>query len=366
MVEVPNGPLKKVEARGSKVEEIAQDLGSYVFGQEKALQVIARRIALIEARLQSPNGPLGAIFELGPTGVGKTEISRAIAARWFDDPDSPRVKVINGSEFSEQHDIKKFTGSPQGYVGHEEESVISHDWLHAKSPKGMQVSIIVVDEVDKMHPDIPNKIFLPILDKATLSARKGKDGFQPLDFTNTLFIFTSNLGSEEMLKASGTPLGFSSGNTQGANKDLESIGMREFKKAFRPEFINRLTDVTVFDRLENGSGIYEKIFDKLMAQKNADMRGALGARSPKIVIDPELRAKVISRIDVAYGARYLNREIDKNIMLAFAEIIHSYHVTGATLHAGLDQEGEVGFYCSKTLRPKASTEKPPPSQETSA
>lgn len=347
--------LHRLAAPESFSLKIQQDLEGSIYGQKDALSQVADRLAVIESGMCERNRPLGAIFMLGPTGVGKTETAHAISKRWLGSEKSPNFLTLNGAEFSESHSIMRIVGSPPSYVGWDEKSVLPHSVINAKDAEGNQKrSLVLIDEAEKMHPTA-HRAFLSALDKGFLMARNGKEGGQPLDFTNTLFLFTSNIAGEQIHDiTSQRSLGFSvpqSGEDRNAKIDVTARS--EMRKYFSPEFCNRLTDVVVFQELNKNSGIYEKIFGKFMQQTNDDMKIKLRDKAPYLLASQELVQSIIASIDTSYGARDLKRAIEKQILSTFSSFVATYDLGNKVVAAHREEDGGVGFYtdCDIEQRP---------------
>lgn len=332
--------LIPVEPNGSYVEEIQKDLESVVFGQSEAMRAIARRVGLFDSGLKDKGKPIGSMMFLGPTGVGKTEAARAITKHFFGKPDSPRLKIINCAELSQEHTALRLTGSPPSYVGFNEQALIPHDWLH----KGR--SVIVFDEIEKAHPAV-HKALLSILDKGTLDARNSYAGAQPLDFSNSIILMTSNVGSAEINRKGQRHIGFI-GQREDENISNSDIGKRELRKAFAPEFINRLDEIVVFEKL--GRVQFEQIFWKFIDEANTqpDQKVFLSATE-------EFKDFVISQVNQAFGGRGLKRVLDREFFERAADILMSEDLTNRPLVA--DREGDKTYFYT--------TEPPPPPEETS-
>ena len=330
----------------SHVGAIRADLSGTVFGQDEALQVVAQRVGIIESGLSPRDKPLGAIFLLGGTGTGKTETSHSLAKRWFGDPESERLKIINCSEFTQPHTITRLVGSPPSYVGWRESAALPHDLINAKDKNGNpQRTIVVLDEFEKAHPDV-HQLFLGALDKGRLDARNGEKGIVPLDFRNTLFLFTSNISADKIQAINDQrQIGFAS-DTPAAEKSrqISAAVKEEMNQAFSPEFRNRLTDVVVYQTLERDSGVYEQIFLKFMQRSNTDLAYRLKGHSPYLMATRELIASVIDSIDTTYGARDLSRAIEKQILSRFTDLLMGMDLSGKVVIAHCDDDGTVGFY----------------------
>lgn len=347
--------MVRLEPSENQSEAIARRLAGRVVGQDEACNVVARRVALAKSGLGNPRKPLSAIFELGPTGVGKTEMAHALADELFGDPYSDRLMIINMGEYMESHDSKKFVGSPPSYVGSNEKPAIPHDWLHQKKGSITERSIIVFDEVEKAHPRVLD-IMLSIMDKGQLQARRGSDDPETkaketdipvttelLDFTDSFLIFTSNIGALNLQKAQSgrTKIGFDS-NIQEDQK-LEVVGRTSLAEHFkgRPEFIGRLSDIVVFRHLEAED--YKTIFRKMIDEKNNDLKERFHGASPRFVATQEFCEHIMQQLDHKYGARELQTLLDQEMFDKAGDILFGLPSPEVTLVAGYE-DGQVIFY----------------------
>ncbi|WP_042278165.1 ATP-dependent Clp protease ATP-binding subunit [[Clostridium] dakarense] len=292
-------PINKiVEEESYKLLKLEDILHDRVVGQEQAVKSIASAIRRSRAGLKDPNKPIGSFLFLGPTGVGKTELSKALAEVQFGDEN--QIIRIDMSEYMEKHAVSRMIGSPPGYVGYDEGGQLT------EKVRRHPYSVVLFDEIEKAHPDVFN-ILLQILDEGRLTDSKGR----AVDFKNTIIIMTSNVGATTIDKQK--TLGFS------ANKDEEMIIktqyekmkeniMGEVKKNFRPEFINRIDDIIVFHSLT------EEHISKIVIIMSQDLVNRL----EKMDIKLEMREDAIKLIsksgfDLEYGARPLKRAIQKEL-----------------------------------------------------
>ncbi|MBO3445452.1 ATP-dependent Clp protease ATP-binding subunit [Clostridium sp. CCUG 7971] len=292
-------PINKiVEEESYKLLKLEDTLHDRVVGQEQAVKSIASAIRRSRAGLKDPNKPIGSFLFLGPTGVGKTELSKALSEVQFGDEN--QIIRIDMSEYMEKHAVSRMIGSPPGYVGYDEGGQLT------EKVRRHPYSVVLFDEIEKAHPDVFN-ILLQILDEGRLTDSKGR----AVDFKNTIIIMTSNVGATTIDKQK--TLGFS------ANKDEEMIVktqyekmkeniMGEVKKNFRPEFINRIDDIIVFHSLT------EEHISKIVIIMTQD----LVKRLEKMDIKLEMREDAIKLIaksgfDLEYGARPLKRAIQKEL-----------------------------------------------------
>src|SRR5881398_1844755 len=246
---VPITSIKEEESQ--KLLRIEEELHKRVISQEKAISALARAIRRSRAGLKASNRPAGSFLFLGPTGVGKTEVARALASFLFGSEKS--LVRFDMSEYMEKHSVSKLIGSPPGYVGYEEGGQLT------ERVKRNPYSIILLDEIEKAHPDIYN-ILLQVFEDGQLTDGLGNT----VDFRNTIIIMTSNLGARHLQKR--TALGFQSGADEAGQKSMEDMVMNEVKRAFNPEFLNRLDEVIIFNPL--GDEDLLRIIDLLVGQLN--------------------------------------------------------------------------------------------------
>lgn len=292
---IPAAKLKQEEME--KLRHLEETLHARVIGQNEAVSAVARAIKRGRAGLKDPKRPIGSFLFLGPTGVGKTELSKTLAEAMFGSENA--LIRVDMSEYMEKHAVSKFIGSPPGYVGFEEggqltEKIRKHPY-----------SVILFDEIEKAHPDVFN-IMLQILDDGILTDAQGRT----VDFKNTVIIMTSNLGASEILGTGTSKLGFGT-KDGGAASEKEMIKekvMAEVKRAFKPEFLNRIDEIIVFDRLEKDD--IKKIAGLML--------NSLKKRLADEDITVSFTDKAVERIsdegfDKVYGARPLRRAIQTRI-----------------------------------------------------
>lgn len=287
-------PVSKIaETESNKLLNMEATLHERVIGQAEAVTAISRAIRRARAGLKDPKRPIGSFIFLGPTGVGKTELARALAETMFGDEDA--MIRVDMSEYMEKHSTSRLVGSPPGYVGHEEGGQLTE--LVRRKP----YSVILLDEIEKAHPDVFN-ILLQVLEDGRLTDSKGRT----VDFRNTVVIMTSNVGANAL--RSNRYVGF---NLQDSDHDYEGMKskmLEELKKTFRPEFLNRVDEMIVFHSLEKEH--LRKIV-KLMAN---ELSSRLKEQDIVLELTDEAQFK-ISEIgyDPEYGARPLRRAIQKHI-----------------------------------------------------
>ncbi len=234
---------KMLEGERCKLLRMEEEIHKRVIGQDEAVVAVANAVRRARAGLQDPNRPIGSFLFLGPTGVGKTELTKAIAAFLFDD-DTAMVR-IDMSEFMEKHSVSRLIGAPPGYVGYDEGGVLT------EAVRRRPYQVILFDEVEKAHPDVFN-VLLQVLDDGRLTDGQGRT----VDFKNTLIILTSNLGSSHLAALKdGEP-----------TETVREQVMEEVRRAFRPEFLNRLDEILLFNRLSRAhmTDIVEVQLQKLL------------------------------------------------------------------------------------------------------
>ncbi|WP_338466693.1 ATP-dependent chaperone ClpB [Novosphingobium sp. ZN18A2] len=282
---------KMMEGEREKLLQMEKVIGERVIGQEQAVQAVSKAVRRARAGLQDPNRPLGSFLFLGPTGVGKTELTKALAGFLFDD-DSAMVR-IDMSEFMEKHAVARLIGAPPGYVGYDEGGVLT------EAVRRRPYQVVLFDEVEKAHPDVFN-VLLQVLDDGRLTDGQGR----VVDFTNTLIILTSNLGSQYLANMED-------------GQDVESVEpqvMEVVRAHFRPEFLNRLDEIILFHRLgqEHMGPIVEIQVDRVQRL----------LKDRKIVLDLTDGAKRwLGRVgyDPVYGARPLKRAVQRYLQDPLAE-----------------------------------------------
>ena len=290
---IPVVQLTKEESE--RLLNLEKELHERVVGQNEAVSSVAKAIRRGRVGLKDPKRPIGSFIFLGPTGVGKTELCKALAAAMFGDENA--MLRIDMSEYMEKHTVSRLVGSPPGYVGFDEGGQLT------EKVRRKPYSVILFDEIEKAHPDVFN-ILLQILDDGRLTDSQGRT----VDFKNTVIIMTSNIGAK-LLTENHSSLGFTDENSE--NKETENtkeLVLGELKKAFRPEFINRIDDIIVFDRLSKDE--IKEIAVKMLA--------GLKKRLSDMEIEIEFTDEAVSAIadkgfDEVYGARPLRRAITSDI-----------------------------------------------------
>ena len=285
---------------GDKLLRMEQELHRRVVSQERAISAVSRAIRRSRAGLKNPNRPVGSFMFLGPTGVGKTELARALAQFLFGSEHA--LIRFDMSEYMEKHSVSKLIGSPPGYVGHEEGGQLT------EKVKRNPYSVVLLDEIEKAHPDVFN-VLLQVFEDGHLTDGLGNT----IDFKNAIIIMTSNIGARFIEKKG--RMGFSSGDLKDEGKSVSEMVMGEVKRTFNPEFINRLDEIIVFDALTDDDLV--KITRLLVEQLNDNLK----EKGIVIAIRDEgvhwLLQKTLK--DRSYGARPLRRAIQRHIEDALSE-----------------------------------------------
>jgi ATP-dependent Clp protease ATP-binding subunit ClpC len=289
---VPMTSIKEEEI--AKLIRIEEELHKRVVSQEKAISALARAIRRSRAGLKASNRPAGSFLFLGPTGVGKTEVARALASFLFGSEKS--LIRFDMSEFMEKHSVSKLIGSPPGYVGYEEGGQLT------ERVKRSPYSVVLLDEIEKAHPDVFN-ILLQVFEDGQLTDGLGNT----VDFKNVILIMTSNIGARHLMKKQG--LGFQSDREDIVSDKIEELVKQEVKKTFNPEFLNRLDEVILFQSLSDADLI--QIVELLVQQLNTN----LAQKSITISVTDEAKKWILDKTlgDRSYGARPLRRALQRYV-----------------------------------------------------
>jgi ATP-dependent Clp protease ATP-binding subunit ClpC len=327
-------PVKRmVEAETQKLRKMAEEMKAMVVGQDEAISKVVKAIQRNRVGLKDPKKPIGTFIFLGPTGVGKTELARALARHMFDSEDA--LIRIDMSEYMEKFTVSRLIGAPPGYVGYEEGGQLT------ERVRRKPYSVILLDEIEKAHPDIYN-ILLQVLDDGQLTDGLGRK----VDFKNTTIIMTSNIGVRQ-LKDFGEGVGFATASRiQNADENNKAVIEKSLKRTFSPEFLNRIDDVIIFNSLTK-----EHIFEII----DILMKGVM-KRLTNLGFSLELTEEAKSFIadkgyDQQFGARPLHRAIQKYLEDPLAEEILNMNVkAGDVLQADLDKEnGKLVFTLKKPV-----------------
>ncbi|MBL0406084.1 ATP-dependent chaperone ClpB [Microvirga aerilata] len=300
---------KMLEGEREKLLHMEQDIARRVVGQAEAVKAVSTAVRRSRAGLQDPNRPMGSFMFLGPTGVGKTELTKALAHFLFDDETA--LVRLDMSEYMEKHSVARLIGAPPGYVGYEEGGALT------EAVRRRPYQVVLFDEIEKAHPDVFN-VLLQVLDDGRLTDGQGRT----VDFRNTLIIMTSNLGAEYLV-------------SQPEGQDTDAVRdevMGEVRKRFRPEFLNRVDEIILFHRLQRSE--MGAIVDIQMRR----LQKLLEDRKITLELDEEARLWLAEKgYDPAYGARPLKRVIQKHVQDPLAELILAGEIKdGETVpvHAG--------------------------------
>ena len=288
-------PFGKAFAGTGKILNLREILHRRVVGQDEAVEKVVDAIWRSKAGIKEPGKPIGSFIFLGPTGVGKTELAKALAEALFDDENN--IVRLDMSEYMEKFSVSRLIGAPPGYVGYDEGGQLT------EAVRRKPYSVVLFDEVEKAHPDVFN-ILLQVLDDGRITDSQGRT----VDFKNTIIILTSNIGSQFLLEGIDAD-----GNI---SEEAENLVSEQLKASFRPEFLNRLDEIIMFKPLtkENIAAIIElqiKAVNKLMAEKELSV--VLTEAAKENVAD--------GAYDPAYGARPLKRYLQKNVTTLVARLI---------------------------------------------
>jgi ATP-dependent Clp protease ATP-binding subunit ClpC len=301
-----------------------------VSGQQEAIDTISKAVRRARAGLKDPKRPIGSFIFMGPTGVGKTHLARALAEFMFGSEDA--LVKIDMSEFMERHNVSRLVGAPPGYVGYDEGGQLT------EAVRRKSYSVVLLDEIEKAHPEVFN-ILLQILEDGHLSDAKGRR----VDFRNTIIIMTSNVGAQLLQRDSS--IGFragSSSETQQATADYERMKEKvlgELKNVFRPEFLNRLDATVVFRQLTREE--IREIVDLLLERVKAQLAGQ---QMELVVTDAAKDAIIVKGYDFAFGARPLRREIQSQIEDPLAErMLQASFEVGDTILIDINPDGGLSI-----------------------
>jgi len=330
---------KLVEEETTRLLKMEEEIHKRLIGQEDAVKVVSQAVRRARAGLKDAKRPIGSFMFLGPTGVGKTELARALASFLFENEDA--IIRLDMSEFMERHSVARLVGSPPGYVGYDEGGQLT------EAVRRRPYSVVLFDEIEKAHPEVFNML-LQILEDGRLSDAKGK----AVNFSNCIIIMTSNVGISTLKSNIG--LGFQPAvaddrATNHEHSKMRDMIMDELKKAFRPEFLNRVDAVVVFHRL-NQENMME-IVDLMLAKVGKQLE------TQELLFEVTAKAKeklVAEGFDKIYGARPLRRVIQRLIEDPLSEeLLRLKHAPGDAVVIDVDAEGEI----TMNLKPKAKKEK---------
>jgi ATP-dependent Clp protease ATP-binding subunit ClpB len=330
---------KMLEGERDKLLKMEEALAQRVVGQSEAVHAVATAVRRARAGLQDPNRPIGSFMFLGPTGVGKTELTKALAGFLFDDEHA--LIRIDMSEYMEKHSVARLIGAPPGYVGYDEGGALT------EAVRRRPYQVVLFDEIEKAHPDVFN-VLLQVLDDGRLTDGQGRT----VDFRNTLIIMTSNLGSEYLVSL-------------GEDQDVDVVRnqvMNVVRQHFRPEFLNRLDDIILFHRLKREQ------MGQIVTIQLKRLEKLLGERNIALKLEPAAKTWLAEKgYDPAYGARPLKRVIQRYLQDPLAEAILAGRISDGQIVEigvggdGLTIKGESGFADSRDFghRPDASESRSP-------
>ena len=317
---------KMLEGENEKLLHLEEKLRERVVGQSEAVTVVANAIRRSRAGLSDPRRPNGSFLFLGPTGVGKTELTKALANFLFDTEDA--MVRLDMSEFMEKHAVARLIGAPPGYVGYEEGGYLT------EAVRRKPYSVILLDEVEKAHPDVFN-ILLQVLDDGRLTDGQGRT----VDFRNTVIIMTSNLGSQRIQELSIKASAHNSEEAEADYKVMKTEVMEVVSQHFRPEFINRIDDVVVFHPLS------KDVIRKIASIQMQDLRNRLADRELDLEVSEAAMDKIAEAgFDPIYGARPLKRAIQQSLENPLAqEILAGKYMPGDIIEVDVGANGELVF-----------------------
>ncbi|MDX9882602.1 MAG: ATP-dependent Clp protease ATP-binding subunit [Prolixibacteraceae bacterium] len=318
-------PVTRIaQAEGIRLMNMGRELKGSVVGQDDAIQKIVKAIQRNRAGLKDPNKPIGSFVFLGPTGVGKTQLAKVLAQYLFDSIDS--LIRIDMSEYMEKFSVSRLVGAPPGYVGYEEGGQLT------EKVRRKPYSVVLLDEIEKAHPDVFH-ILLQVLDEGRLTDSLGRN----VDFKNTIIIMTSNIGSRQ-LSDFGRGVGFTTQKSaEEENENAKYIVQKALKKAFAPEFLNRIDDVVMFNPLTK-EHIHQIIDIELKG-----LYDRVASLNYKLKISPAAKDYIAEKgYDPQYGARPLKRAIQKYLEDEMAEVIIKASITeGDVISVGFDKKNEA-------------------------
>ncbi len=321
---------KMTEGEAQRLIHLEEILHKRVIGQDEAVKAVARAVRRARAGLKDPNRPIGSFIFLGPTGVGKTELCKALGEALFGDNDS--LIRIDMSEYMEKHSVSRMIGSPPGYIGHDEGGQLT------ERVRRKPYSVLLFDEVEKAHPDVFN-VLLQILEDGRLTDGQGR----VVDFKNTVIVRTSNAGAHTIRRQ--RTLGFGgAANEEKSYQDMKDNIMGEVKQIFRPEFLNRVDEIIVFHALT------EEEIDRIARLLVDQVCVRLAERGIELTVDDSALKRISAEgTDLQYGARPLRRAIQRMIEDALSEEILMGNVRlGDRVHA-TDRDGEIAFETIGTI-----------------
>lgn len=329
--------VKMIEEEAAKLARMEAELNAGVIGQDAAIKIVSDAVKRSRVGIADPNRPIGSFLFLGPTGVGKTELSKRLAEFMFNDKDA--LVRVDMSEFMEKHSVAKLIGAPPGYVGYEEAGSLTERIRHRP------YAVVLFDEVEKAHPEVFN-ILLQVLDSGHLTDGKGRK----VNFKNTIIILTSNIGAEVMDRAAN--IGFVAGDRDDRARfeEVKEKVMSMLKEHFRPEFLNRLDDIIIFEPLS------KEVLGEIVENQVREVVERLGGKRISLIITSEARAWLAEKgYNPQYGARPLKRAIQDKILTPIASLMVEQGIMeGGTVTVGV-KNGELSFDVKKSAvrKPRA-------------
>ncbi len=322
---------KMLEEEASKLARMDEELRKAVIGQDKALEIVSNAVKRSRVGIADPNRPIGSFLFMGPTGVGKTELSRKLAEFMFNDIDA--LVRVDMSEFMEKHSVAKLIGAPPGYVGYEESGSLTERIRHRP------YAVILFDEIEKAHPEVFN-ILLQVLDSGHLTDGKGRK----VNFKNTIIVLTSNIGAEFIDRMASIGFGHGAADEAVQYEQVKEKVMRALKDHFRPEFLNRLDDIVIFDVLA------KEALAKIVEAQVGEVITRLETKRITLAISPEARAWLAEKgYNPQYGARPLKRLIQDKILTPIATLMVGQGIMeGGSVSVTL-KNGELHFDVKKKM-----------------
>ncbi len=320
-------PVNKIaQSESQKLLKIEESLRDQVVGQDEAIAKLSRAIRRTRAGLKDPRRPIGSFIFLGPTGVGKTELAKALARYLFDSEDA--LIRIDMSEYMEKFSVSRLVGAPPGYVGYEEGGQLT------EKVRRKPYSVVLLDEIEKAHPDVFN-ILLQVLDDGILTDSLGRR----VDFKNTILIMTSNIGTRDLKRSTGG-FGFGTPNAKGEYDSMRSMIEEALKRVFNPEFLNRIDETIVFHQLEK-----QHIMDIVLIQMREIMK-RISAMGIKVELTKQAKEFLAEKgYDPSFGARPLRRALQRYLEDPIAEeLLKGKHGEGSTIKVKVNKKtGELKF-----------------------